>query len=100
MNPIGFVLRKASSTIASLGVGAKKRAEFRARNRALILERKKAVKNSQLVKRGIAQVKKGKLISTDKGKVRVVQLKMAKENRVHGRALIKRQNDPRFRKTP
>lgn len=99
MNPLRFVLRKASTTVASLGVGAKKRAEFRAKNREIIIKRKEAVKNSHLVKRGVAEVKRGKLISTTKGKVRIVQLKMTKENRVHGRDFIKRQNDPRFRKT-
>lgn len=99
MNPLRFVLRKASTTVASLGVGAKKRADFRAKHRELIRKRREAVKTSNLVKRGLAQERKGKLVKTTKGEVRLVQLKMTKDNRVYGKAAIKRQNDPRYRKT-
>lgn len=98
MNPLRFVLRKASIAIASLGVGAKERANFRAKQRIAIGQRKKAVRNSQLVRRGIAEVRKGKLVSTQKGQARLTRLNITKENRIHGRALIERQNDPRFRK--
>ncbi len=98
MNPLRFVLRKASLAVASLGVGAKERAKFRAKQRVNIKLRKEAIKNSQLVRRGIAEVKKGKLVSTQKGQARLTRLNITKENRIHGRAVIARQNDPRFRK--
>ena len=99
MNPIRFVLRKASSTITSLGVGAKKRTEFRAKNREIIRKRREAIKNSNLVKRGLAKVEKGKLVSTTRGQVRVVQLIRAKDNRIYVKKALQLQNNPRFRKT-